>query len=99
MKLVWLLVLAVVACRVFLGRWPWQFLGGNAARKRELERARRLLRLDERADEQTIREAHRRMLTEVHPDRGGSEAQVHEVNDARDLLLEDLRNKQRDILK
>ena len=90
MKLVWLLLLAVIACRVILGRWPWAFFGGNTARKRELEDARRLLGLDDRADEQSIRNAHRRKLTEVHPDRGGSEAQVHEVNEARDLLLQDL---------
>ena len=37
-----------------------------------------------------IVEAHRRLLGMVHPDRGGTSAQVHEANAARDLLLDQL---------
>jgi len=35
-------------------------------------------------------EAHRRLITMVHPDRGGTNEQVHEANAARDLLLDEL---------
>ena len=34
--------------------------------------------------------AHRQRIAAVHPDRGGSDAKVHEANAARDLLLSDL---------
>jgi DnaJ family protein C protein 19 len=34
-----------------------------------------------------IADAHRRRIARVHPDRGGSNDQVHEANAARDLLL------------
>jgi curved DNA-binding protein CbpA len=34
-----------------------------------------------------ITEAHRRVIADVHPDRGGSNEKVHEANAARDLLL------------
>lgn len=34
--------------------------------------------------------AHRRIMALVHPDKGGTNAQVHEVNNARDLLLAQL---------
>jgi DnaJ-domain-containing protein 1 len=39
------------------------------------------------SDSDTIRAAHRRLLTGVHPDRGGSDALTRRVNAARDLLL------------
>ncbi len=37
-----------------------------------------------------IIEAHRRLVAMVHPDRGGTNDQVHEANAARDLLLDEL---------
>ena len=49
--------------------------------------ARRLLGVDRAADEATIRAAHRRLMAEAHPDRGGSEAEARALNAARDLLL------------
>ena len=39
------------------------------------------------ADADTIRQAHRRLAAQVHPDRGGSAELAHRVNAARDLLL------------
>lgn len=87
MKFLLLLVLAVIAWRVFFGRWPWQ-PGGKA--RRALDMARTLLGVSEGAGRDEIIEAHRRLLMKVHPDRGGSNEQVHEANAARDLLLGDL---------
>jgi DnaJ homolog subfamily C member 19 len=94
-KLLWLVVLAVVACRVLFGKWPWQlfsgqFLSTKPNRQREIEQARRKLGVQADASRQDILDAHRRIITEVHPDRGGSNERVHEVNEARDLLLDTL---------
>ncbi|QNE32679.1 J domain-containing protein [Sphingomonas sp. NBWT7] len=49
--------------------------------------ARRLLGLDASADERGIRDAHRRLMSEAHPDRGGSPERARALNAARDLLL------------
>ena len=32
----------------------------------------------------------KRLIAMVHPDRGGTDGQVHEANAARDLLLDEL---------
>ncbi|MEZ5743096.1 MAG: DnaJ domain-containing protein [Sphingomonadaceae bacterium] len=90
MKLLWLLLLAVIACRVFTGRWPWQFLRPYRTRQESLKQARKLLGVSPEATRQEINEAHRRRIAAVHPDRGGSNEQVHEANEARDLLHQNL---------
>jgi len=88
-KLILLAVLAAVAWKMLAGRWPWQ--AGTSGRDRALARARDLLGVHESATREDIVAAHRRLLTMVHPDRGGSSAQVHEANAARDVLLDALR--------
>jgi hypothetical protein len=86
MKLLWLLLLAAIAWRLWAGRWPWQPRRGIAG-GREREQARNLLGVGEGAGRDEIIEAHRRLVAMVHPDRGGSSELVHEANSARDLLL------------
>jgi DnaJ homolog subfamily C member 19 len=93
MKLVWILVLASVACRLLAGRWPWQFLIGRSAGTATIDRARRLLGVPHAATRQDIIEAHRRLVTQVHPDKGGTSGLVHEANEARDVLLDSLDNR------
>ncbi len=92
-KLLWLLVLASIGCRLISGRWPWQFLRSQPNRQAALARARELLGVRAGATRQDIDEAHRRLIATVHPDRGGTNALVHEVNDARDILLNELSNE------
>ena len=55
-----------------------------------------LLGVDDLATRSDIVDAHRRLIVRVHPDRGGTESLVHEANAARDLLLAELgeRNKE-----
>jgi hypothetical protein len=86
LKFFWLLLLASVACKMFLRRWPWELLGVPHVTP-EKERARALLGVRRDASRIEILEAHKRLVAMVHPDRGGTSDQVHEANAARDLLL------------
>lgn len=89
LKLLWLILLASLACKLFFRRWPWELLGVPHATP-EKERARALLGVRRDASRTQILEAHKRYLAVVHPDRGGTNDQVHEANAARDLLLSGL---------
>ncbi|RDC61057.1 hypothetical protein HME9302_02274 [Alteripontixanthobacter maritimus] len=79
-----------IGCKLALGRWPWDYLRTTSTRQQAVFRARKLLGVRENANHADIREAHKRLLILVHPDRGGSDAQVHEATAARDLLLGEL---------
>ena len=88
-----ILIAAVVsfACRYMFRRWPWDYLSNRSPTREQARfKARKLLAVRAEADRKDIIEAHRRLITMVHPDRGGTNAQVHEANAARDLLLDEL---------
>lgn len=85
-KLLWLIVLVSLACRLLAGRWPWELLR-TADRSAGEARARALLGVRPGAGREEIIEAHRRLIARVHPDRGGTDQAVHDANAARDLLL------------
>jgi len=87
-KLIVFALIALVGWKLATGRWPWETR--LSIRKQALFRARKLLGVRTGGNRQEIIEAHRRLLVMVHPDRGGTNEQVHEANAARDLLLEDL---------
>ncbi|MEO5707372.1 MAG: J domain-containing protein [Alteraurantiacibacter sp.] len=88
MKLLFFVGIGVVLFKMITGRWPWQ--PKVSTRNQALFRARRLLGVSERASREEILVAHRRLVTLVHPDKGGSNSQVHEANAARDILVEQL---------
>jgi len=94
-RLVIYLALASVICKLLTRRWPWELLGWNAAGRGSAaeRRARALLGVRNSASRTDIIEAHKRLVAMVHPDRGGTDAQVYEANDARDLLLARLLEK------
>ena len=83
-----IIALALIAWRMVAGRWPWQ--SHRAIRPQAVADARKLLGVGPAATREEIHAAHRRCVAAVHPDRGGSSAQVHEVNAARELLLGEL---------
>jgi len=95
-KLAALLIGLSFLCRWALGKWPWEYLKSPSTRSQAVFKARQLLAVDARANHEEIRKAHKRLVTMVHPDKGGSNAQVHEADAARDLLLDELPNESSD---
>ncbi|MBH1942781.1 molecular chaperone DnaJ [Erythrobacter sp. YJ-T3-07] len=79
-----------VVCRWAFGRWPWDFLKPAPTRSQAVFRARKLLNVPADASHAQIVEAHKALVSQVHPDRGGTAAQVHEANAARDILIDQL---------
>ena len=53
--------------------------------------ARSILGIGENATPDDVRAAHRRLLSGVHPDKGGSAELTRQINDARDVLLRRLK--------
>ncbi len=87
-KLFILAAVAILAYKWIAGRWPWE--KKVSTRQQAIFKARALLAVDARANRSDIIVAHKRLIAMVHPDRGGTNQQVHEANAARDLLLDEL---------
>lgn len=87
MKALLLIVLAVLVCRMVVGRWPWQLFARRRERP-EIVEARQVLGLSRRPGRADIIAAHRRAMQSAHPDRGGSAEAVHRIDAARDTLLQ-----------
>jgi DnaJ family protein C protein 19 len=81
-----LLIGLVLAALVYA--WLRRSLAAPAMRTSE---ARTLLGVGEGASADDIRAAHRRLITKVHPDAGGSAGLATRVNAARDALLAELK--------
>ena len=88
MKFIIIGALIVVIFRWAMGRWPWE--KKVSIRQQAAFNARRLLGVEAGANRNEIIAAHKRLVALVHPDRGGTNRQVHEANDARDVLLNNL---------
>jgi DnaJ family protein C protein 19 len=78
----------VYGFKLVTGRWPWE--PKLSTRSQAVFKARRLLGVEAAASREDIIAAHKRLVAMVHPDRGGSNSQVHEANAARDVLLDEL---------
>lgn len=69
-----------------LALWPWNRRRASSATM-SVNDARALLGVPPDADAETIRAAHRRLIAQTHPDRGGTEALARQINLARDMAL------------
>lgn len=87
--------IALIGWKWAVGRWPWETR--ISTRQQAVFRARRLLGVGAKAARGEIVEAHKRLIAMVHPDRGGTNEQVHEANAARDILLDELPDEIREI--
>ncbi len=67
----------------------WRSSGGADARPGPMteQEALEILGLAETASDEDIREAHRRLMREHHPDRGGSNWLAARINQAKEVLL------------
>jgi len=87
-KLIILAGIIVLGWKLVAGRWPWE--PKRATRAQAVSRARKLLGVPAVASRGDVLAAHKRLVAMVHPDRGGTNDQVHEANAARDILLDEL---------
>ncbi len=77
--------------RVWPGGWP--HYGGShetatpSGAKMTRTEALKVLGLEEGATDDEIRAAHRRLILQNHPDKGGSDYLASKINEAKDVLL------------
>lgn len=81
--------LALIAAGAAL--WPWR--RGPVTATMSPDEARGMLGVGADADAEAIRAAHRRLIAQTHPDRGGTQALASQINRARDVALSALGNK------
>ena len=76
----------IIAALIIWAVW-WLLRKPQHRRPSAIAAARGVLGVTAAADADAIRAAHRRLIAELHPDRGGSAEDARRVNAARDLLL------------
>jgi hypothetical protein len=86
---------AVVIAAAWYRGMSWRLFGKSVKDNdaSALDAARVLLGVSRFDTAERIRERHRALISQNHPDAGGSDAQAAALNKARDLLLDDLNNK------
>ena len=67
--------------------------GAKGGKNSDIDDARFLLGVSRFDNAERIRERHRTLIAQNHPDTGGSAKRAAELNKARDLLLDDLNHK------
>ena len=69
--------------------------GAKRGKNSDIDDARFLLGVSRFDNAERIRERHRTLIAQNHPDTGGSDGRAAELNKARDILLDDFDNKRR----
>ncbi len=88
-------VAAIAVAATWYRGMTWRLLGTGAKQSGEyiLDDARFLLGVSRFDNAERIRERHRALIAQNHPDTGGSADRAAALNKARDILLDDLNNK------
>jgi hypothetical protein len=73
--------------------WWWQRRPARRPLAMPVAEARRLLGVEEGANLEDVRAAHRRLIARVHPDTGGSADLAERVNAARDTLVAEMNRR------
>ena len=73
--------------------WTLYRRGRAVSRSMPVEEARQLLGVNENATLADIRDAHRRLIAKVHPDKGGSAELAQRVTAARDTLVAEMNRR------
>ena len=87
------MVKLIVLLALVAAAWIWWRRRKVTPRAMPPAEARALLGVGDQASLQEIREAHRRLISRVHPDTGGSAELATRVNAARDALVSDLNRR------
>ena len=77
-----LLIVGAIAVLYVLGRRAL-----TAPREMGRTEAAKLLGVTSGADQDTVNDAHRRLIARVHPDAGGNAELAAQINRARDIML------------
>jgi hypothetical protein len=91
----WIGVAAIVIAALWYRGLTMRLFGSRTKQGKasEIDDARFLLGVSRFDNAERIRERHRTLIAQNHPDTGGSAERAAELNKARDLLLDDLDNK------
>jgi hypothetical protein len=91
----WIGVAAIVIAALWYRGLTLRLLGSDTKQGKasDIDNARFLLGVSRFDNAERIRERHRTLIAQNHPDTGGSAERAAELNEARDLLLDDLDNK------
>ncbi len=91
----WVGVAAIVIAALWYRGLSLRLFGSGAKRDKnsDIDAARFLLGVSRFDNAERIRERHRILIAQNHPDTGGSAERAALLNKARDLLLDDLNNK------
>ena len=91
----WLGLFAILVAAPWYRGIGWRLFGARGKQTNEyhLSSARWLLGVTSQDDAATIRARHRALIAENHPDKGGSPERARELNEARDMLLNEIAKK------
>lgn len=92
-------VIIGVAALAIAAAWfrglSWRLFGLRSKQSNQfhIDGARWLLGVSANDDAERIRLRHRLLISENHPDRGGNDERAKELNEARDILLNEIAKK------